>query len=350
LPVPPCDPPTPPAPPGPRGPGTEYDPGYLYIPDRAPEAPVVVSSPSGRWWWAPSVELAWVSPGSAPQAVRLRPPDLFGGTVPGLNVPLGGRTTGPFQAGFGLSAGRWFGDDHLHALEASLFVLPGSTRTFDGFAPGTLLLFPDGPAHSAPLLVRFPSPLSALGTTFPVSTSTRFVGADLNYRVGLLVAPDWRVDLLAGYRFAYLEDEVFLGDEPTDGQTAYKRNRLTVEDTFHGGQLGLAGRYQTQTWYTDGTVKLAYGGVIMKSAATGAFLSPEQMATFRTDTRPAFLPTVNVRLGYRLSDRGRLFAAYTFQYLNRVERLGDAFTCESGMGGKRDFWVQSLGLGFEWGY
>src|SRR5262249_40823075 len=253
LPVPPNTTPTLPTAPGPRVPSVEYDPGYFYLPERAPEiVQVVPDAPRYRWWVAPSAPLAWVSSHPAPQALRLRPPDLFGGTVQGLNIPLGGRTADPFQVGFGLTVGRWFGDEQRRAMEASFFVLPGATRTLDGFAPGTLVVFPDGPAHSAPMFFRLPG----VASTFPATASTWFAGAELNYRAGLLATEDARLDLLAGYRFAYLEDELYLGEQPADGQTLFKRNRLTAEDTFHGGQLGLAGEWRTQTWYTEGAVKV----------------------------------------------------------------------------------------------
>src|SRR5262245_3826268 len=93
LPVPPNTTPTLPTAPRPRVPGGEYDPGYFYLPERAPEiVQVVPDAPRYRWWVDPSAQLAWVSSHPAPQALRLRPPDLFGGTVQGLNIPLGGRT------------------------------------------------------------------------------------------------------------------------------------------------------------------------------------------------------------------------------------------------------------------
>jgi hypothetical protein len=345
LPVPGPVAPLPPAPPAPPGPRIEYDPGHFYLPERSPEIVQVVEyAPANRWWGNLSLELAWVSSHPAPQALRLRPPDLFGRRVRGLNVPLGGEAADPFHVGLGLSLGRWFGDQQLHAVEANLFLLPGNPRTFDGFAPGTLVVFPDGPDRSAPMFLRVPG----VATSFPVTASTWFAGTDVNYRGRLLVTTSVWLDFLAGYRFLYLEDELYLGESPEDGRTEYERNRLAVSNAFHGGQLGLAGTWQSPTWYTEGALKLAFGGVTTHSCATGAFLYSTPTAHVRTDTHSAFLPTLNVRLGYRLSDRGRVYAGYSFQYLTRAGRLGDAFDRDDGALTASDLWVQALGLGFEW--
>jgi hypothetical protein len=344
--LPPPGPPPPPLPPAPGGPAIAYDPGYFYIPDRAPDG-----SPDSdhhflhRWWFDPSAELAWTSTRPAPQTLRLRPPDVFGRTAR-LNVPLNGDFTRPFQAGFGLSVGRWLGEERLHAIDGNLMVT-GNSRSLDGFAPGTAVLFPDGSNHSAPTIVRFPAPLDALGTVFPASAETTFVSLDLNYRLGLLIARDWRIDALAGYRFAYLEDQLYLGDNPEGGESHYAENRFRVSNAFHGGQIGLAGTYRGDSWYTEGTVKVAYGGVTTTNTATGAFLYPHPRAWVGYTTQAAFLPSLNVRVGYQLSDSSRVFAGYSFQYLTHVGRFGDAFGCGCG---QDDFWIQSLGLGLEFGY
>ncbi|MBY0514528.1 MAG: BBP7 family outer membrane beta-barrel protein, partial [Gemmataceae bacterium] len=333
----------PPAP----GPNLPYDPGYLYLPDRDPAPP---GPPEQRflqrWWFDPSLEFAWTSTAPAPQTLKLRPPDVFGRTAR-LNVPLGGELTRPFQFGLGLSAGHWLGDGHQHAVDGSLF-LSGNNRTVGGFAPGTAVLFPDGPARSAPTILRLPGPADAFAMPFAATAETTYVSLDLNYRVGLLVAADWRVDALAGYRFAYLEDQVYLGEMPDSGTTAYAANRFRAVNTFHGGQVGLAASYRAPAWFTDGNVKLAYGGVTTTSTATGAMLDPQlHGAWVGTTTQAAFLPSLNVRVGVRVSDRGRAFVGYTFQYLSHVNRLGDVLGC--GCDGPA-FWVQSLGLGFELGY
>ena len=251
----------------------------------------------------------------------------------------------PFRVGLGLTVGRWFGDESLHGIEGSFFVLPESTRTFDSFAPRTVVVFPDGSSRSAPVLIRLPNAFAGVGTTFTTTVSSWFAGADVNYRVGLLIGNSARLDLLAGYRFAYLQDSVYLGDRPEPDHDQTRWNRLSTDNTFHGGQLGLSGDYRTDTWYAEGSVKIAYGAVTTNTTATGAFLYSHPVPQLGSNTQDAVLPTLNVRLGYRVGARGKAFVGYSFQYLSHVNRLGDAF-CSGVM--EDDFWVQSLNLGFEW--
>lgn len=302
--------------------------------------------PLGRWWAGVSAELAWASTRPAPQQLRLRPPGVFGGAGT-LDIPLGGRLTGPFQPGLGVAAGCRFADDH--AVEFGLLLLPGSSRTVDGVAPNTLVYFPGGESSSAPVIAAWPGTAGSFTGSFPATAETLFVGLDLNYRAGLLNGGGGWLDLLAGYRFAYLQDELFLGRRDDGGGDHRDRddtdlNRLAVGNAFHGGQLGLAGRVAAGDWYADGTVKLAYGAVRTTGGASGAFRFTDTPVRLPSETRDAFLPSVNVRLGYHLTDRARLYVGYSFLYLSRAGRLGDV------LGGRdpSDFWVQSLGLGLDW--
>src|SRR6476659_1260411 len=160
--TPPMGDPNPRVPPGPRGPRGEYDHGYLYLPEAAP--PTVVAPdqcrPLGRWWVGVTLELAWMPQSTAPGAVRLRVPDGVGGSIPGPVLPASGLSTDTFQGGFGLTLGRWFGERNVHGIDASLYTV-GSDRTFDGFAPGMLVVFPNGADASAPQVIVLPPPLAS---------------------------------------------------------------------------------------------------------------------------------------------------------------------------------------------
>jgi hypothetical protein len=166
----------------------------------------------------------------------------------------------------------------------------------------------------------------------------------VNYRYTVVRAETARVDVLAGYRFAYLSDELYLGDEPEGRSTAYQHNRLQAETTFHGGQFGVAAGLDYGAWYADGVAKIAYGTVTTETGASGAFGYSTPRPRLGGETRGAVLPTVGLKTGLRLGDRGSVFASYSFQYLDRVARLGDAFC---GCGGHSDLWVNALGLGLE---
>lgn len=329
--------------------------------DPGPSAPAIVEAPPvqppgtdpletrplGRWWFDTSVEFAWMSTQDNPKVVRIHSPDFFGNRIPAIRIDMCRSQTPAFGAGLQFHLGRWFDDNQMFGLEAGGFILPGAAQTFQAKAPHTLVLFPAGTDQSAPLLLRFPQQFGNLSTTFPATESTSFTTVDLDVRAGLLVTEQARLDFLAGYRFAYLEDELYFGDLPTGGHDDYRSNRMTVENTFHGAQVGLGAHYRTTRWYTDGFFKLALGGVTTKSAASGAFLYPDQPVRFQSDSHAAFMPTLNLRVGYRLSERASVFAGYNFLYLSRASRLGDAFTPGSGSLSNSEFWIQSLSLGLD---
>ena len=61
----------------------------------------------------------------------------------------------------------------------------------------------------------------------------------------------------------------------------------------------------------------------------------------------AVMPTLNVQLGRQVTERARVFAGYSFNYLSRVARLGDALNPANTGLTFTDFWVQSIGFGAE---
>jgi len=339
IPVP--GPPAAPAPFAPGGPVAPYDHAHVYLPEPGPEFDRRQPMLDELWRVTASVELAWLSTSGLPRSLTLTPPDVFGRTVTGLIVPTDGRATDDFHGGLGLNVGRRLGE--RSGVDASLFLLGGPARRLEGFAPNTLVYSPD-PARDAPVFVALPAGSAAIGTFFPAQLKTTFVGADVNYRHTLVRAQTARVDVLAGYRFAYLSDELYIGDTPEGGSNGYRNNLLQAETTFHGGQFGVAVGLDYGWWYTDGVVKIAYGTVTTETGASGAFGFSSPRPRLGGETRGAVLPTVGWKVGLRVGDRGGLFASYSFQYLDRVARLGDAFC---GCGGHSDLWVNSLGLGLE---
>jgi hypothetical protein len=341
----------------PRGPTGEYDHGQLYLPDYVPSAPPEGCRPLGRWWVSPTFEFAWLPSKPAPGAVRLRVPTGTGDGIPGPILPLAGRSAERFQGGFGLNLGWWFGDGNRHGVDASLFFVSGGDATFDGFAPGMLVLFPNGTTKSAPQVIVFPPGTPIVGI-FPATLSTWYIGTDVNYRHNLHCGPNARLDLLAGYRYAFLQDELFIGEPPDDSHDEFRRNRVAVSNPFHGGQLGLAGEYRGSGWYVSGTAKVAFGVVSPEVCASGLFVGAEgatgaggysRLAALGDPggNRFAVLPTLNVQLGKQVRDHGRIFVGYSFQYLSQAARLGDALNAAATGLALTDFWVQSFNLGFE---
>jgi hypothetical protein len=183
----------------------------------------------------------------------------------------------------------------------------------------------------------------------------------VNYRHNLHCGPNTRLDLLAGYRFAFLQDELYLGEPPDGSSDQFLNNRLAVSNWFNGGQIGIAGEYRGEGWYASGTAKVALGAVTSDVCATGLFVGTEgsnaaggftRLAALGAASASQFavLPTVSVQLGKQVREHGRFFVGYTFQYLNRVARLSDVTNPTNTSLTLTDFWIQSFNLGFELRY
>ncbi len=290
--------------------------------------------------------------------MRLRVPDpvALGGTLSGPLLPVAGRSAGRFDAALGLVVGRWFGEGNTDGVEGS-FYLRDSMNTFAGVAPGALVVFPRGHGRGVPQVIALPDPIAArVVSTFPVTLATFYGTADVNYRHRLRCDENGRLDALVGYRFAYLEDELFLGEVPDD-RDDYQRNRAAVSNPFHGGQIGLAGEYRANGWYVAGSAKVAFGVVSPEVRASGLFAGAEgrvggdfqRLRALGAAERNEFavMPALNVSIGRQVTDHSRIFAGYSFQYLSRVGRLGDVLNPASAELTLTDFWVQSVNFGFE---
>ncbi|MCX8138158.1 MAG: BBP7 family outer membrane beta-barrel protein [Gemmataceae bacterium] len=337
-------------------PALEYDPRYLYLPPVAPRRGPDVCYPPGRWWVRPALELAWWPVPPLQQNLRLAIPDQDGSAFLGPYLLTAGRDVPTFQAAFSLNGGFWLDSLNRWGVEAGLFVLGGNATIFPGYAPEMLVLFPDGVRGGAPQLLVFP-PGTPLLDVFPLTYTSWYITADVNYRHNLLCTPQYRLDLLLGYRHAFAQDELYFG-EPPDGSTVdqHRFNRLAASNPFHGGQVGLAGEYRGGPWFVAGAVKVAWGVVTPKIESTGLFtgtFAPGPAAwqrpaglDSRWGERFAVLPALEVTVGRQVGNHLRLYAGYTFHYLSRSIRLADALDPRT-TPRLTDLWLQSLSLGLE---
>lgn len=355
LPVPNPSPPLAEVPrPGPV-PGVEYDPGYLYLPDRVAERRLGAPEcgPPGRWWVSTSLELAWVPSRPAPADIRLRfsNPVAFG-TIPGPVVPAAGRSAGRFNAALNLVVGHWFDEANTRGIEGSFFSRDAS-ETISVAAPGAVVLLPPrGRGRGEFQILGFPS--VSLVSAFPVTFDTYFATVDVNYRHRLYCSENARLDATVGYRYAFLGDDLYLGEHSDDGD-AYRWNRASVSNNFHGAQIGVAGEARANGWYVSGSAKVALGATTSDVTTTGVFIGAEGLAgngyrrlaglTWAEQTSFAVLPSFNVQVGRQLTPHIRLFTGYSFAYLSRAARLGDALSPSSPPLNVTDFWVQSISLG-----
>jgi hypothetical protein len=176
--------------------------------------------------------------------------------------------------GFRLGAGYWFDQNQSLGVELSFF------STHD----------------SADSYTNVPSFVNA-----PVV----FAGGDINLRANLFNYDRYRFDGLVGYRALYLSETYnsYSDVEPTILAHA--------ENNVHAFQLGGVVHYHFGPYFTDAAVKLAFGTNRQRLTLNGIEM---------TDSKFAFVPEVNLRVGYWLGSGTRFYFGYNFVYLSDAAR------------------------------
>lgn len=312
--------------------------------------------PKGRFWISAEVLLWWIKGDQLPPLVTvsatpagqgvLGSPDtavLFGGS--GINDGL--------RYGFRVSAGAWLDECHRWGIEGGFFAL---SRPQDGFLAdgrgGVTLgrpFFNVATEQPDAQLVSLPGVVSG---AVAASSYSEFYGADLNLRRQLTCCEDCcgglRIDLLAGFRYLQLEEELVLrenlesidpnGEVPV-GTRLLVEDRFRTRNEFFGGQVGAIAERWRDRWFVNirGLLGLGVNRQAVQISGTTTILVPG----FPAETRPggllaqasnsgtfsrsefAVVPEIGVSLGYQVTDHLRLYAGYSLLWWTNVVRPGD---------------------------
>ncbi len=366
--------------------------------------------PAGRVWADAELLLWWMRGMNTPPLVTASPsgtPRALAGVIgaPTTRVLFGDeRIDNDLTAGFRVRAGFWLDDCQTCGLEGSYFFLGPQTtnRTFTCLdAPVIARPFidvnPGVPNPFGAAVAGFGSPNSelvcfpgVLNGTVNVHARTFFEGFDVNARHNLWCGCDYRLDLLAGYRYLRLEDELDVTENLTVltaanpaiplGTTFFVQDRFGTTNTFNGGQIGVAGERRSGRWVLSGRTLVALGnthsevniagvtqavtpgGAVITNAG-GLLTQPTNMGRFEDD-RFAVVYESQAALGYQVTEGIRAFVSYSFLYWSNVSRAGDQIDLVVNssqippgtlVGAPRpafvrhdtDFWAQGISFGVE---
>src|SRR5262249_4864408 len=123
--------------------------------------------------------------------------------------------------------------------------------------------------------------------------TTDLLGAEASARCALLCGKNYRLDVLAGYRFLKLDESLAEAVELVRGGLV--AGRAVTSNQFHGGQFGLAGEYRSGRAYLDVAGKLGFGAV-------RETLELQPIGRRRCATDLAVLPETTVALGLQMTD------------------------------------------------
>jgi hypothetical protein len=250
-----------------------------------------------------------------------------------------------------IDAGAWLDCEHTLGIEASVFFPLERIHNgiLAGDPTGTNIVsrpFFDAVAGAgAAELVSFPG---VLGGTVRVNDTTSVWGGNADARYNLACGCNGRLDALAGYRYLRLSDTLQINENLTAinpagvvpfGTVLLVEDRFHTTNDFHGGELGVEGEYRLGNLYVSARAAISLGDVVQTISIQGATVvrvpgnAPNVLkggllalgtnsGVFHRDDF-AVLPTLNVKLGYQVTDNLRAFVGYDLAYLSTVTRPGE---------------------------
>ena len=263
------------------------------------------------YWWSSSLNTPVLAT-SAPANVAVADAGVLG--EPGTTVLLDTQLNDDARVGGRIFTNLWFDPMQCWGLEASYTFLPGDD-TFFAVNSNQLPVItrPFFNAETGELdaeLVAYPGLLTG---NLTISAESFFNTGDLAVRWNVGRDCNRRVDLLVGYRFAYLRDEIYIREQLTSisansgivpGTTIDVRDNFDAANYFHGIEIGVAGQRDTFLGLADFWLKTALGNTRTKSNITGSTTTTANGQTVTTDEGFLALPS---NIGLREHDEFSTF-------------------------------------------
>ena len=152
-----------------------------------------------------------------------------------------------------------------------------------------------------------------------------------------------RVDFLAGYRYGQLDEQLYIFEDSTSLDMNNPgdfniRDAFVTHNEFHGGEAGvvwewdrrrftfeLEGRIALGTVQQDvfinGNTVVSNGGFSLSQ--TGGILAQRTNIGHYERNRFSVIPELSATIAFKVTERLRLTAGYTFVYWSQVVRPGD---------------------------
>jgi Putative beta barrel porin-7 (BBP7) len=314
---------------------------------------------------------------------------------PGTQVLFGDRSIqSQGFSGMRLTLGGWVDPGEFFGIEGSAFVLERRTKRFaagSDMAGNPPLYFPIFSAVAgAERGIPIADPLRGFSGDVIVNSTLQLWGAECNGVFTLVRNSAWDVTLLAGFRYADLRESLQIYNTTTDlifSNVTNLTDLFSTTNQFYGGQIGGRLAFQHDCWSLDVTGKVALGAthevVDIQGAITqlgpnpiappglgtfpgGLFAQPSNIGKRRSDGFTV-LPSLELKLGYDIDPRTRVFVGYDLMYWSEVVRPGDQInhsvnlTQSPVLGTGRlvgpaqpaplfnhsDFWAQGINVGLE---
>jgi hypothetical protein len=362
------------------------------------------------WWTKKSpIPVPLVTTTTDPTQI---PPATIGAN--GTSVVLGNQDLDTStRSGARFTVGWWCDARGELGLEANYFFLATRTVTrsvASNGGPNDPLLavpfFADDIGTESSFTIASPGTLAGGAA---IRLTSRLQGAEFNGMVNTCDYSDFQFDVLAGFRFVELRENlsfatVSLGTQDpsapgsNNGMILNTLDEFDTQNFFYGFQLAARAEYHTGNLFVNALAKLALGDMhqiahINGAAATNFFNAPAggpftsvpaqvipgggifaQATNIGRTSRHEFeaVPEIGINVGWRFSRGLRAFLGYDFLYLSNVIRPGNQIdrtvtfsqTIQNTIAGNASapgdrpivplagssFWAQGLNFGVEWRY
>jgi hypothetical protein len=193
----------------------------------------------------------------------------------------------------------------------------------------------------------------ALAGSAAVRLDNRLWGVEANATAHACDNGEWHLNVLGGFRYAYLRERLrldttstllatpglFAGSVVGPGTTFIGFDDFSTSNAFYGGQLGFDAAWQRGAFFISTFTKVALGVTQQRSSirggttallpngtsstAIGETLALSTNVGRITNDRFGVLPEVGVNAGVQLTNHLTLFGGYQFLQWNDVARPGD---------------------------
>jgi hypothetical protein len=378
--------------------------------DDCPDGEICCPWPTGQCpshkFWVRAEYLLWSIRGDqTPALVTSSPPTSLGVLgKPGTSVLIGGNIDNDTMSGGRFTLGMWCDPCQDWGVEATFLFLGSRSADYIAGSNGVPLLArpffntatgaQDAQLVANPAIPSLPSLLPLTGRV-TVHDTVRLWGAELNGIMNLCRGCWYKVDLLGGFRFLQINDNLDIDENllvpassPSFAGAAFGlADHFNTHNDFYGGQVGIRSEFSWRRWVSDITFKLAMGDMHERvdingstlitppggtpTAFTGGLLAqPTNIGQYNRD-RFAVIPDIGINLGYQITDRWRAFVGFDALYVSNVARPGNEIdpvvnpSQLPSLGGGRmlvgparpaftfrdtDFWAYGVNFGFEFRY
>ena len=330
-------------------------------------------------WWAKGTvtpPLVTTSPPGTPQADA--------GVLPGADVLFGGSYLGDEdQAGGRITLGVWLDRCHNTSAVARFFALGGASDHFEASSDGDPILarpfFNVLLDQNDALLVAFPGLTTG---SIDASLTNDFYSFQTYFQMMLDRTCNRRIDAIAGYQFARLEDELQIDSSSVllqlGGIQADVRDRFATRNEFHGGLIGVRAQMMRGCWSLDTLALLGLGvnrqevtiagRTIVDGAATvsgGLLAQDTNIGTYQRD-KFAAIPELTLNLRYHFNPCLSAHVGYSIIFFQDVVTSGrqiDTGVNTTQLGGPligearpafefddEYYWLQGINFGVNWDF